>query len=138
IVNSAAIAAAPDGGLWLVRATTGFVDPDVFPGEVRVGRFTSAGLPEAGWDALGVSLAPFRGDLLYASYLWGPVPGMALVAIANDGGAGAFVIRTEVADDGYGGVALPAFRLSRVGADGAGAPGWPTGGLTLGIGSVPF
>ena len=132
IVNSAAIAAATDGGLWLALATTDHSGPDLAPGEVRVARFTSAGLPKVGWDARGVPLAQFRGELLSASPGWGQTPGMGLVAIAGDGGSGAYVMRSLVSADGGGRVMVPEFRLLRVLGDGAVAAGWPPEGLVVG------
>ena len=117
-VNSFAIEAAPDGGLWLAFATSTLGDPDLLPGDVRVARYTSAGTPAAGWDPHGVSLAMFRGDLLAGSRGWGLTPASALVAVANDGGTGAFVVHGDPADNGGGNI-TPSFRLSRI--DGAGA-----------------
>jgi hypothetical protein len=131
MANAAAIAAAPDGGLWLAFATTTYVDPVYAPGDVRIVRLTSAGLPLAGWDAHGVSLMPFRGDLLTYSPAWGPEPGMSLVASADDGGSGAFVLGSDIVADA-GGVHAAAAHLLHVAGDGSTAGGWPAAGITLG------
>jgi hypothetical protein len=131
-VNSLAIDAASDGGLWLTIATTDLSTFEPAPGEVRLARYTSAGLPASGWDARGVTLAPFRGDLLTNSGQWGPTPRMGLVAVANSVGAAAFVMWTAVAGDGTGMIQLPEFRLVRVLGDGAIAPGWAPDGLLVG------
>ena len=131
-VNSFAIDAAPDGGLWLALATTDLSTFEPATGEVRLARYTSAGLPASGWDARGVVLAAFRGDLLTNSGEWGPTPKMGLVAVANDGGSAAFVMRSVVAGDGAGMIQLPEFRLVRVLSDGAIAPGWAPEGLFVG------
>jgi hypothetical protein len=129
LANAAAIAAAPDGGLWLVFATTTYVDP-LEPGDVRIVRLTSAGLPAPGWDAHGESLMPFHGDLLTYSSVWGPEPGMSLVAVADDGGSGAFVAGGDVMADA-GSVLASDPHLLHVAGDGSPAAGWAAGGITL-------
>jgi len=131
-VNSFAIDAAPDGGLWLALATTDLGTFEPAPGEVRLARYTSAGLPASGWDARGITLAPFRGDLLTNSGEWGPTPEMGLVAVANDSGTAAFVMRAVVTGDGAEVIQLQEFRLVRVLGDGAIAPGWAPDGLFVG------
>ena len=130
--NSLAIAAASDGGLWLALATTDTSNPEPAPGDVRLTRFTSAGLPVLGWGQHGVSLAPFRGDLLSTSYGWGPTPRFGLVAVASDGAAGAFVMRAVISGDDVPYISLPEFRLVRVNGEGAIAPGWAPDGLVVG------
>jgi hypothetical protein len=131
MANAAAIAAASDGGSWLAFATTTFADTVYLPGDVRIVRLTSAGLPAAGWDGHGVSLMPFRGDLLIYSSAWGPEPGMSLAAVANDGGGGAFVVSADMEEDA-GGVSTSAPHLLHVASDGSPATGWAPGGISLG------
>src|SRR5580765_2449460 len=130
LANAAAIASAPDGGLWLAFATTTFADTVYLPGDVRIVRLTSAGLPAAGWDGHGVSLMPFRGDLLTTSSAWTLAPGMSLAAVADDGGGGAFVLAADLETDA-GNVAALAPQLLHVASDGSPATGWPSGGITL-------
>ena len=126
LVNAVGIDAAPDGGLWLALATT-TIDGETFgPGDVRVARYTAAGLPAAGWDAHGVSLATFHGEALVNTPAWHIVPGMSLVAVADDGGTGAFVAHGDVDAS-----AVPSYRLSRVADNGSTAPGWAPDGLAL-------
>jgi hypothetical protein len=117
--------------MWLAFATTTYDDPVYAPGDVRIVRLTSAGLPAAGWDAHGISLMPFRGDLLTYSPAWGPEPGMSLAAVADDGGSGAFVLSADVEEDAEG-VSASALHLLRVASDGSPAAGWAPGGITLG------
>ncbi len=126
LVNSLGIDAAPDGGLWLAFATTTIEAPQFGPGDVRVAHYTAAGAPAAGWDSHGVSLAPFRGDVLVNTSAWNFVPGMNLVAVASDGASGAYVVHGDVGVEG-----TPDYRLSRVAGDGAAAQGWAPEGLAL-------
>jgi hypothetical protein len=104
------------------------------PGDVRIVRLTSAGVPAPGWDAHGVSLMPFRGDLLTYSSAWGPEPGMSLVAVAQDGGSGAFVLGSDVAEDA-GGLSVLAPHLLHVAGDGSPAAGWTPGDIAFGGGA---
>jgi hypothetical protein len=134
MANAAAIASAPDGGLWLAFATTTRAGGVYGSGDVRIVRLTSAGDPAVGWDAHGVSLAPFRGDLLTNSPAWGPEPGMSPVAVADDGGSGAFVVSAEIEEDADG-VSPSAYTLRRVGSDGSTAAGWAAGGIVVGSGT---
>ena len=122
------IATARDGGLWLAYATTVSPNLDVYePGEVRVTHLTGGGTPAAGWSATGVTLAPFRGELLAMSdSYWGLAPPMRLAAVASDGDGGAFVLFGDVYDSGGAAVR---YRLQRVDGSGAIAPGWPAGGI---------
>jgi hypothetical protein len=87
------IEAAADGGLWLAYATTVEAEFGVYsPGEVRVARYTGAGLSASGWTASGVAVTEFRGDLLAGSADWGVAPKLRLAAIAQDGSGGAIVL----------------------------------------------
>ena len=131
-VNGFAIDAAPGGGLWLAFATTtvNAEPPGYAAGDVRITRVTAAGLPANGWDAHGVSVAPFRGDLVVQSPEWGYAPNMSLAAVANDGATGAYVLYGDFADPG-GGPLWPAFRLARVDQAGAPAGGWAPGGIAV-------
>ena len=127
-VNAFGLAAAPDGGLWLAFATTSIASPGVYAaGDVRIARYTASGMPEAGWDAHGVSVAPFRGDLLVDSPNWGLAPPMRLAAVASDDAGGAFVLFGDVWDSQGSGI-VSNYRLQRVDVAGANAPGWPAGG----------
>jgi hypothetical protein len=137
------IEAAADGGLWLAYATTVEAEPGVFsPGEVRVARYTGAGLPASGWTASGVAIAEFRGDLLAGSANWGLAPPMRLAAVADDGSGGAIVLSgLPFAYDEF--TVVPDYRLHRVNSLGALDPNWPaegrpatTGGFSVPEGSI--
>jgi len=53
------------------------------------------------------------------------------VAVADDGGNGAFVVSAEIEEDPEG-ISPSAYALRRVGSDGATAAGWTPGGVALG------
>jgi hypothetical protein len=127
-VNSAAIGLAQDGGLWLGWATT-IIDASLGaqPGDVRLTRYTSAGIPSPGYDGHGVSIAPFNGPLLDSSTYWSMSPAMSLVGVAADGADGAFVIRGDPVDDG--GYVHALGYLGHFQAGGVADPAWPAGGL---------
>jgi len=129
LANCFAIAPAPDGGLWLALATTVFESPDYLPGEVRVTRLTGAGLPVPGWNASGVTLLPFRGDILTTSNGWRAVPAMGLVALAADAGSGAYVLSLEVGGN-TDNVRLLAPHLQHVQSNGLATQVWPSPGPT--------
>lgn len=122
------IEAAADGGLWLAYATTMEAEPGVYsPGEVRVARYTGAGLPASGWTASGVSLAEFRGDLLAGNAAWGLAPPLRLAAIVEDGSGGAVVLSgVPFTVDEY--TVGTDYRLHHVNSLGTPDPGWPADG----------
>jgi hypothetical protein len=128
MTNSFGIGVAPDGGLWLAWQTTLPGDPDPGPGDLRLTRLASSGLAAPGWTAEGVSLAEFHGELL-SSYGWHAVPASALVAVASDGGDGAFVLASALVDDGYQVTASPLLR--RVDASGQPSEGWTSAGIAV-------
>ena len=84
---------ASDGGLWFAWQWTelGETEP-TWAGELRTVRLTPAGVPSPGWTAPGVSLEAI--DLSYVNVLpgWSWYPPNSQVAVANDGGLGAFVL----------------------------------------------
>ena len=125
------IAPAADGGLWLAYGSTSVLveEQSFVAGEVRVARYTGAGLASPGWSASGVSLAPFHGDLLVNRFPWGFAPRWRLAAVADDGAGGCFVQYGSISSDEYNVFAVP--RLQRVDATGAIAPGWPADGVSV-------
>ena len=84
---------AGDGGLWFAWQWTelGETEP-TWDGELRTVRLTPAGVPNPGWTVAGVSLEAI--DLSYVQVLpgWSWYPPNTQVAVANDGGLGAFVL----------------------------------------------
>lgn len=129
-VSAFGIAAATDGGLWLTHGTTLVVEEGVFaPGEVRVARYTGAGLPATGWITEGVSLAEFRGDLLAADANWGLAPPMRLAAVAPDASGGAFVLFSSIVQADW--APLASHHLLRVSAAGGVEAGWPAEGVPV-------
>jgi hypothetical protein len=139
MTNSFGIGVAPDGGSWLAWQTTLLGDPDPGPGDLRLTRLTSAGLPKAGWTVEGISLAEFHGELLSTpgqlGYEWHPVPAGALVAVASDGADGAFVLASSLVDDGNQVTASPSLR--RVDATGQPSTGWSAAGISIGGWGLP-
>jgi hypothetical protein len=122
------IEVAADGGLWLAYATTVEAELGVYsPGEVRVARYTGAGLPASGWTASGVSIAEFRGDLLAGNADWGLAPKLRLAAITVDGSGGAIILSgLPYAYDEF--TVATDYRLHHVTSLGTLDPGWPAEG----------
>jgi len=123
--------AAPGGGLWLAWQLQN-VEGATQPGDVRVLRVTEAGLPASGWTAEGVSIAPYDPAFLSQSYGWSSPPAAGQIAIANDGGSGAFIVNSQgAAEGGYADHFTNT--LYRVDAVGGTAAGWSPAGVDLGI-----
>src|SRR5262245_5923235 len=136
VVSAFGIDVASDGGLWLAFATTTVVELQVYAaGDVRLARLTAGGMPETGWDAHGVSVAPFRGDLLATSPDWDLAPHMSLAAIAHDGGTGTYLVYSQITGEEPNAIAL-SYRLARLNQAGAPAAGWPADGQPLSPGGA--
>jgi hypothetical protein len=122
---------SPDGGLWMAWQTvlTGIQD-HYEPGELLALRLGDAGLPASGWTGDGVVLAPYDATFVNHTVGWYPAPAASQVAIARDGGNGAFVVSSQGISDGTSLV----FHNSLRRIDGTGAPfeGWTLEGVDLG------
>ncbi|MEQ1833572.1 MAG: hypothetical protein ABL977_10995 [Candidatus Eisenbacteria bacterium] len=135
LTNSAAIAAAPDGGLWFVCATTVYNEPDFTAGAIRLLRLTSAGALAPGWGPDGVTVDAFHGEALLASSHWAPswnpfagfAPASGLVAIAPGNSSGAFVAYSPAIEDAPGAGQLGPARLVHLDESGAPTAGWSGG-----------
>lgn len=123
--------AAPDSGLWLAWQTLDIENSGLYlPGDFRVLRTTSAGLPAAGWTATGVLLAPFDPGFLASSPGWLQIAFSGQVAVANDGGVGSYVVAAQGMIEQ--GDLVFHNSLRHVDGTGASAAGWNTNGVDLG------
>ena len=104
-VVSGGLDVAADGSAWLAWVTAD-KDSDLVarPGEVRALRLQSNGLPALGWGPGGVVSGPFDATVLNAVNGSGYLPTMQhLVAVASDGGTGAYVLAGMSTVDWYSG-----------------------------------
>lgn len=119
-----------DGGLWLAWQTLGYFSLGVFePGDIRVLRTTPSGAPVPGWTTTGVALGTYPAFLNFAPG-WLPFAEAAQIAVATDGGDGAFVLSAIGEADASSLVFHQSLR--HVDASGASFSGWAPDGVDLG------
>ena len=130
-VVSFGIDAATDGGMWLAWQTIEESGPGTaLPGALRVLRTTPSGAPATGWTSSGVELAPYDPAFMFATPGWLTTPRAAQVAVAHDGGDGAFVLDAQ--GDASSGALLFHPTLRHVDGGGTSFSGWTPTGLDMG------
>ncbi len=135
--STSGLGVVPDGGVWLAWGTTTVTDTSLTNGEYRLTRLDSAGLPLAGWDALGTPFDVFPSAQLNSTVGWTVYPAMSLASVADDGSGGAFVEIGRANPDAPNGALEMLPQLHHFGADALPAPGWPVGGVAVYTGGLP-
>ena len=135
-LQTLAFAYAPtaDGGAWVAWGDAPYDADGYHAGSWRLKRVTSTGLTAPGWDAAGLPVRDFHGELLVdasANYVPSYPPYLAAspVAVAPDGAEGAYLLISDVAD-----WACLTPKLFHRDLTGAADPSWPVVGVVPGAG----
>ena len=125
-------APAPDGSAWLAWGDAAYDGTDYQAGSWRLLHTTATGVPAAGWDATGLPVREFHGELLAGAYcpdasFQPPYFSASPVAVAADGTEGVYLLLSDVT----GAVQWPQStpRLFHLDATGAAVPSWPAEGV---------
>jgi hypothetical protein len=123
-------APAADGGAWVAWGDAPNDSLGPLAGSWRLQRVTSTGLVASGWDAAGLAVRVFHGELLGYQPDFGDFGDFAaaLVAVAPDGADGAYLLLSDVIGEvGLGAEFVP--KLFHLDAAGSPDPSWPVAGV---------
>jgi hypothetical protein len=123
-------APAADGGAWIAWGDALNDSVGLLAGSWRLKRVTSTGLTAPGWDAAGLPVRDFQGELLVDQPYFGDFGDFAaaLVAVAPDGADGAYLLLSDVFGEvGLGAEFQP--KLFHFDAAGLPDPSWPAAGI---------
>jgi hypothetical protein len=132
-------APAADGGAWVAWGDALNDGAGLLAGSWRLKRVTATGLTAPGWDAAGLPVRVFHGELLVDQPYFGDFGDFAaaLVAVAPDGADGAYLLLSDVFGEvGLGAEFQP--KLFHFNAAGLPDPSWPAAGVNPHPGLAAF
>ncbi len=116
-----------DGGAWIAWGDSYLDEAGFHEGSWRLSRVTAGGGYAPGWDDVGLVQAPLHAEWMGSGPAPSPFYAADQAAIAPDGTDGAYFLRTDFNDAGYG---IEMRRvLFHLAADGSPVAGWPAAGI---------
>ena len=125
-------APAPGGSAWIAWGDAVYDGTAYQAGSWRLLHTTATGVPAAGWDAAGLPVRDFHGELLAGTFCpdascQPPYFAASPVAVASDGADGVYLLLSDVTGEGEWPRSTP--RLFHLDVAGAAVPSWPAGGV---------